>query len=72
MKGSEIFQIVVFVEARRTTFAVSRLIMMSGVSVRKYQKDSVDHPQDLRKVRSALRALLDDAEIVELDDLLAR
>ena len=69
---SQIYRIVAFVEARLTPFAVSRLIMLSGVSVRKYGRVSIDDPQDLRKVRAALRALLNPRELGEIDALLAR
>ncbi|HND12037.1 MAG TPA: hypothetical protein PKI49_13760 [Pseudomonadota bacterium] len=69
---SQIYRIVVFVESRLTPFAVCRLIMLSGVSVRKYGRVSIDDPQDLRKVRAALRALLNPRELGEIDALLAR
>lgn len=70
LMGSEIFRIVAFVEKRLTSFAISRLVMMSGVSVRKYKSDSADDPQDLRKVRGVLSSLLSSEEVSELDMLL--
>ncbi len=69
---SQIYRIVAFIEARLTPFAVSRLIMLSGVSVRKYGRASLDDPQDLRKVRAALPTLLNRHDLFELDELLAR
>lgn len=68
---SQIYRIVAFVEARLTPFAVSRLIMLSGVSVRKYGRVSVDDPQDLRKVRVALRSLLNARDLGEIEEMLA-
>ena len=70
--ASQIHRIVCFVEARLTPFAISRLIMMSGVSVRKYKPDSDDNPQDLRKIQLALKTLLSTREQVDLDAELAR
>lgn len=69
---SQIFQIVAFVEARLTPFAVSRLIMMSGVPVRKYSRDSSDDPQHLRRVRAALKSLLSARDLSDLDEELTR
>ena len=69
---SQIYRIVAFIEARLTPFAVSRLIMLSGVSVRKYGRVSLDDPQDLRKVRAALPTLLNRRDLLELDELLVR
>ncbi len=69
---SQIFRIVAFVEAKLTPFAISRLIMLSGVSVRKYGKFSKDDVGDLRKVRSALKMLLSARDLSELEELLAQ
>ena len=69
---SEIFRIVMFVETRLTPFAVSRLIMMAGVPVRKYEKFSKDDANDLRKVRAALKMLLNAHDLSELEQQLVR
>jgi hypothetical protein len=49
---------------------VSRLIMLSGVKVRKYTQDSVDDPQDLARVERAARTLLSEPEHASLDAVL--
>ncbi len=69
---SQIFRIVTFIETRLTPFAVSRLIMMSGVPVRKYEKFSKDDANDLRKVRSVLNTLLNAHDLSELEQRLVR
>ncbi|TXG98148.1 MAG: hypothetical protein E6R08_05315 [Nevskiaceae bacterium] len=69
---SQIFRIVAFVEAKLTPFAISRLIMLSGVSVRKYGQFSKDDVGDLRKVRAALKTLLNARDLSELEEILAR
>ncbi len=69
---SQIFRIVMFIETRLTPFAVSRLIMMSGVPVRKYEKFSKDDANDLRKVRAVLKTLLNAHDLSELEQRLVR
>lgn len=69
---SQIFRIVTFIETRLTPFAVSRLIMMSGVPVRKYEKFSKDDANDLRKVRAVLKTLLNAHDLSELEQQLVR
>ena len=69
---SQIFRIVTFIETRLTPFAVSRLIMMSGVPVRKYEKFSKDDANDLRKVRAVLKTLLNAQDLSELEQRLVR
>ncbi len=51
---SRIYRVVKYVEERFSPFAVSRLIMLSGVKVRKYSEHSSDDPQDFHKVWRAL------------------
>jgi hypothetical protein len=53
-----IHQIVCYLEERHTSFAVSRLIMMSGIQVRKFTPTSEDSADTLTKIRMALRGLL--------------
>ncbi len=68
----QIHRIVCFIESRLTPFAVSRLIMMSGVPVRKYGPTSDDDAHDLRKIRMAIRTLLSPRDQQDLDGELAR
>lgn len=68
--ASRIYQLVQLIELRHTSFAVSRLIMLSGVKVRKYTQDSVDDPQDLARVERAARTLLSEPEHASLDAVL--
>lgn len=67
----EIYAITVFVEKRKSPFAVSRLIMMSGVNVREYDQYSVDDPEHLVRVRNAVQYLLTPEELNELIEQLA-
>ncbi len=55
--ASRIYRIVKYVEDHFSSFAVSRLIMLSGVKVRKYTRDSSDDPQDFAKVWRAVQEL---------------
>ncbi len=55
--ASRIYRIVAYVESRFSSFAVSRLIMLSGVKVRRYTLDDNDDPQDLAKVWRAVQQL---------------
>lgn len=68
--GSRIYQLVQLIELRHTSFAVSRLIMLSGVKVRKYTQDSVDDPNDLARVERAARTLLSEPEHESLNAVL--
>lgn len=65
--ASRIYRIVKYVEDRYSSFAVSRLIMLSGVKVRKYMQDSTDEPQDFAKVWRAVQELT--KSHAELDEL---
>lgn len=69
--ASRIYRIVKYVEERFSSFAVSRLIMLSGVSVRRYTENSVDDPQDFTKVWRAVQELTrSHAQLDELSQLL--
>lgn len=69
--ASRIYRIVKYVEDRFSSFAVSRLIMLSGVRVRLYTEDSVDDPQDFTKVWRAVQELTrSHAQLDELTQLL--
>ena len=59
--ASRIYRIVKYVEDRFSSFAVSRLIMLSGVRVRLYTEDSVDDPQATSS-DAATRPRTDDVE----------
>ncbi|MEO0814585.1 MAG: hypothetical protein AAFY60_17120 [Myxococcota bacterium] len=50
---SQIQRITELVEQRTGAFGVARLIMMSGVAVRAYASDSLETPEDIRRVRIA-------------------
>lgn len=52
--ASRIYRIVRYVEHHFSPFAVSRLIMLSGVKVRRYTEHSSDDPQDFQRVWRAL------------------
>lgn len=69
--ASRIYRIVAYVEGRFSSFAVSRLIMLSGVKVRSYTPDSVDDPQDFAKIRRAVQDLTrTHGQLPELSELL--
>ena len=55
--ASRIYRVVKYVEEHFSPFAVSRLIMLSGVKVRKYSEHSADDPQDFNKVWRSLYEL---------------
>jgi len=64
--ANRIWEITSFVEQRRKSFAVSRLIMMSGVSVRQYRADTPEDDEATQRVIDALPALLDEDDLHEL------
>ena len=68
-KMSKIGQITQFVEKRKGAFAVSILIMRSGVRLRDYLYKTEDAESDLRKVLRTLPEVLSDSEINELREL---
>jgi hypothetical protein len=68
----QIHAIVKFVEERKSPFAVSRLIMMTGVTLRNTTANSADPPEALNKVKSAVRELLTPEEWSELDEVLKK
>ena len=55
---NEIWRITKFVEGRRLGFAVARIIMMSGVCVRDYERDTPPNDDDTVRVKEAARAVL--------------
>lgn len=67
MSKGNIHRITSFVEQRKTPFAVSRLIMMTGSNLRSFGPEAPDDPMVLRKLRKSLDAVLSDAELRELD-----
>ena len=66
MRGT-IHRIVKLVELRKSPFAVSRLIMMTGIPVRQYDASAEDDPAAMVKIEKALRELLTADELAELD-----
>ncbi len=71
MSTGNIHRITSYVEQRKTPFAISRLIMMTGSNLRSFGPDVEDDPAVMRKLRGALGAVLTDAEIRELEVQLA-
>lgn len=67
-----IHAIVTFLEERWSAFAVSRLIMLSGVNVRSFTPQSHDDPEALRKVEAALTQMLSADEMEALRRRLGR
>lgn len=67
MSKGNIHRITSFVEQRKTPFAVSRLIMMTGSNLRNFGPDAPDDPTVLRKLRKSLDTVLSDDELRELD-----
>lgn len=65
MSGT-VHRIVQYLEERRSAFAVSRLIMMTGVAVRQFTNSTPDDEVILRKLDAALPSLLSPEEIEEL------
>ncbi len=63
---SKIRTITQFVEQRKGAFAVSVLIMRSGVRLREYATKSMDRETDLRRVVRALPEILNEAEVKEV------
>ena len=61
-----IFQIAEYLDTRHTYFAVSRLIMLSGVQLRRYKADSPDDQAALRRVAQALRQVLTAEELATM------
>jgi hypothetical protein len=61
-----IFTIVRYLEEHRSPFVVSRLIMLSGVNVRKFTADREDEPEALHKVVDALPAIVSATELEDL------
>ncbi len=60
-----------FLEEKRTGFAVARVIMLCGVHVRGYEADSVDKPDELKRVQQAVESILDESERIALAKLLS-
>jgi hypothetical protein len=63
----QMHRIVHFLDERHTAFAVSRLIMLSGVQVRRYSPDAVDDPALLKRVMAGLKHMLSAADLAELE-----
>jgi hypothetical protein len=65
--AGQIYRIVHFLDERHTAFAVSRLIMLSGVQVRRYPQELVDDPVLLKRVMAGLKHMLSAGELAELE-----
>ena len=68
--AGKLFQITRFVEEKKTSFAVGRLVMLSGVNLRKATVESPDDAAEIAKVMHALTGLLSHTELAELRKLL--
>jgi hypothetical protein len=64
-----IHRIVCYLEKQHTSFAVSRLIMMSGIQVRKFTPETDDNAEALNKIRMALRAILKAEDLTRMQQL---
>jgi hypothetical protein len=64
-----IHRILRYLEERHTSFAVSRLIMASGVPVRKYGPESDDNEKVIAQIRLALRGILSETELQRMRPL---
>lgn len=69
---SRIHLIKTFLEQKKSPFAISRLIMMSGVSLRDTGPDSHDDPDSLAKVEASAMEMLTHDEQTELENYLER
>lgn len=69
MSKGRIHRILRYLEERHTSFAVSRLIMASGVPVRKYGPESDDNEKVIDQIRLALRGILSEAELQRMRPL---
>jgi hypothetical protein len=67
--AGKLYRLVQFVETRRTSFTVARLIMMTGVPLREQTETTPDDPQLIAKVDHALAALLTPEELSEARQL---
>lgn len=67
MSTGNIHRITCFVEQRKTPFAVSRLIMMTGSNLRNFGPEAADDPAVLRKLKKSLDSVLSEVELRELD-----
>ena len=62
-----IYRMIKLVEQLKSPFAVSRLIMMTGIPVRQFDATAEDDPVALVKIEKALRELLTADELADLD-----
>lgn len=68
---SKLGDVIDYLEARKSAFAVSRLIMLTGIPVRRFAKDGQEDPAVLKRVLDTLPSLLTEQELQELMRLLA-
>jgi len=67
----DIYWITRFVESRKTAFAVARMCMITGLSMREFTPTSEHSDQDFVRVEQALAQILNDEELRDLDRYLA-
>jgi hypothetical protein len=70
MSYGKIALIIEEVEKRRTAFAVARLIMLTGLDLRAFDRTSEDDPSVLEKLRRTLGMVLSTHEVAEVEALL--
>jgi hypothetical protein len=63
---NKLHKIVQYLEEQKTSFAVCRLILASGVNLKAYREDIKDDADALRRVEAALPAILTPEELFEL------
>ncbi|RYE83125.1 MAG: hypothetical protein EOO75_19730 [Myxococcales bacterium] len=65
-----IHRIVRYLDEHHTAFAVSRLILLSGVPVRRFHAESIEEDATVQRVKAALRQILSADEARRLEQFL--
>ena len=58
-----------YLEQRRSSLAVSRLMMLTGIPLRKMLASAPDDPKMLRRLRADLKTLLREDELKDIHHL---
>lgn len=64
-------QLVAYLEHKRSSLAVSRLMMLTGIPLRRLHSIATDDPRLLRRLRAGLQTLLREDELQDLHHLFA-
>jgi hypothetical protein len=67
MSLGQIHRLMSFVEQRHSTFAVTRLIMVTGVNLRAFGPDADDDPEVLQSLHRALPRVLSAEEAADAE-----